>query len=139
MGGNEARARTRAPYPSDLSERQWRRIAPLLPPARPGGRPAEVDRREIVNAILYRLRSGCSWRMLPHDLPPWGTVHFYFRQWRRDGTWERVCRALRLREDSQAEGDRREQVFTMQQQRNNGERNDDLFCSKSTRNFDTCD
>ncbi|GIX48881.1 MAG: transposase [Candidatus Tectimicrobiota bacterium] len=86
----------RRAYPSDLTEAQWRRIAPLLPPARPGGRPQEVDRREIVNAILYLLRSGCSWRMLPHDLPPWGTVHYYFRQWRRDGTWERIRRALRL-------------------------------------------
>lgn len=88
---------TRAPYPSDLTEAQWKRIAPLLTSTSRSGRPQEVDRREIVNAILYMLRSHCSWRMLPHDLPPWGTVHYYFRQWQMDGTWARLQKALRLR------------------------------------------
>ena len=88
---------TRAPYPSDLTDAQWRRIAPLLTSTSRSGRPQEVDRREIVNAILYMLRSHCSWRMLPHDLPPWGTVHYYFRQWQMNGTWERLQKALRLR------------------------------------------
>src|ERR671932_1334622 len=85
----------RKPYPSDLMDGQWARLAPLLPAAKPGGRPRTVDLREVVNGILYRLREGCTWRALPHDLPPWGTVHMYFRQWRRDGTWQRVHDALR--------------------------------------------
>jgi transposase len=66
----------RAAYPSDLTEAQWALIAPLIPAAEPGGRYRAVDMHEIVNGILYVLRSGCSWRMLPHDLPPWGTVHY---------------------------------------------------------------
>jgi putative transposase len=85
----------RPAYPSDLTDAQWARLAPLLPPAQPGGHPRPVDLREVVNGILYRLREGCTWRALPHDLPPWGTVHAYFRTWRRDGTWQRVHDALR--------------------------------------------
>jgi putative transposase len=86
---------SRNAYPSDLSDAQWAHLAPLLPPEQPGGRPRTVDLREVVNGILYRLREGCTWRALPHDLPPWGTVHMYFRQWRRDGTWQRVHDTLR--------------------------------------------
>jgi putative transposase len=82
-------------YPSDLTDAQWARLAPLLPPAKGGGRPRTVDLREVMNGILYRLREGCTWRALPHDLPPWGTVHTYFRTWRRDGTWQRSHDALR--------------------------------------------
>ena len=67
----------RAVYPGDLTDAQWALIAPLLPPAEPGGRDREVDLREVLNGILHLLRSGCSWRMLPHDLPPGGTVHSY--------------------------------------------------------------
>jgi putative transposase len=85
----------RKPYPSDLTNAQWARLEPLLPPPKPGGRPRSVDLREVVNGVLYRGREGCTWRALPHDLPPWGTVHAYFRRWRRDGTWERVHDALR--------------------------------------------
>ena len=62
----------RAAYPSDLTDAQWALIARLIPPAEPGGRDREVDLREVLNGILYLLRSGCSWRMLPHDLPPVG-------------------------------------------------------------------
>jgi putative transposase len=86
----------RAPYPNDLTDAQWKRIAPLIPPARPGGRPRTVNIREIVNAICYLSRTGCAWRLLPHDFPPWGTVHYYFRRWRLDGTWERIHDALRM-------------------------------------------
>jgi putative transposase len=82
-------------YPSDLTDAQWAHLVPLLPPAKPGGHPRTVDLREVVNGILYRLREGCTWRALPHDLPPWGTVHTYFRTWRRDGTWQRVHDTLR--------------------------------------------
>ena len=82
------------PYPTDLTEAQWRRLAPLIPPAKPGGRRRTVDIREVLNAIFYHLRGGASWRMLPHDLPPWGTVHYYYRRWRLDGTWQRIEEAL---------------------------------------------
>ena len=87
----------RKPYPSDLTDAQWEELAPLLPAAKWGGRPRTVDLREVVNAILYVLRSGCPWRMIPHDLPPWGTAWGYFRRWRADGTWERIHEALRPR------------------------------------------
>jgi putative transposase len=87
----------RKAYPSDLTRAQWERLAPLLPPPKPGGRPRTVDLREVVNGILYRVREGCTWRALPHDLPPWGTVHMYFRKWRRDGTWTRAHDLLRER------------------------------------------
>ena len=85
----------RIPYPSDVTDGQWRLIAPLIPAAKSGGRPRTVDLREVLNAILYLNRTGCSWRQLPHDFPPWGTVHFYYRQWRRGGTWRKIHDALR--------------------------------------------
>jgi putative transposase len=85
----------RKPYPRDLTDAQWAELAPLLPAAKPGGRPRIVDLREVVNAILYVLRSGCPWRMIPHDLPPWGTAWGYFRRWRAEGTWEHIHEALR--------------------------------------------
>ena len=89
-----AKRRSRAAYPSDLTEAQWALMAPLIPSAEPGGRGREVDMHEIFNAIIYVLRSGCSWRMLPHDLPPWGTVHYYYRRFRRDGTLRESPRPL---------------------------------------------
>jgi putative transposase len=67
----------RKSYPSDLSDAEWQIIEPMIPPAKTGGRPREQDMREIVNAIFYLLRAGCSWRMLPHDFPPWQTVYYY--------------------------------------------------------------
>jgi putative transposase len=85
----------RSPYPTDLTDRQWRRLAPHIPPAKPGGRPRGADMREVVNAILYVLRNGIVWRALPHDLPPWKTAYHYFRAWRLDGTWEAIHAALR--------------------------------------------
>jgi putative transposase len=72
-------------------------IAPLIPAAESGGRDRQVDRHEVFNAILYPLRSGCSWRMLPHDLPPWGTVHHYYRRFRRDGTLLKLPEPLRTK------------------------------------------
>lgn len=84
-------------YPSDLSDTEWRIIRPLLPKARPGGRPRTTDPRAVVNAIFYVLRSGCAWRMLPQDFPPYQTVYMYFKQWEKDGTWEKVHDALRDR------------------------------------------
>ncbi len=86
---------TRKAYPTDLTDEQWELLSPLLPEAKPGGRPRSVDLREVTNALLYLLRTGCPWRHLPHDLPPWGTVWAYFRAWRDDGTLERVHDQLR--------------------------------------------
>lgn len=85
----------RKPYPNDLTDAQWALLEPLLPLPKPGGRPRSVDLREIVNALLYVLGSGCPWRHLPHDLPPWPTVWTYFRCWRDDGTLERLHEQLR--------------------------------------------
>jgi putative transposase len=85
----------RMPYPSDVTDDQWRLIASSIPPPKPGGRPRSNDMREVVNAILYLSRTGCSWRHLPHDFPPWGTVHFYYRCFRLDGTWRHIHDRLR--------------------------------------------
>ena len=87
----------RKAYPSDLTDEQWTLLEPLLPPAEPGGRPRCVDLREVVNGLLYVLRTGCPWRSLPHDRPPWGTVWAYFRRWRDDGTLDRIHDELRGR------------------------------------------
>ena len=86
---------TRKPYRSDLTDQQWEIIQPLIPPAKPGGRPRTVDLREVVNTVLYVARTVCQWDMLPHDLPPKSTVYDYFCQWRDDGTWQRIVDALR--------------------------------------------
>ncbi len=88
---------SRQPYPSDLTDAQWRQIEPLIPQPKTGGRPASVERREIVNAVLYVVRNGCTWRALPHDFPKWQTVYHYFRLWRDDGTWQQVHDALRTK------------------------------------------
>ena len=88
---------TRAAYPSDLTDKQWAEIAPLIPAAEPGGRDREVNMREVLNGILYLVRGGVSWRMLPHDLPPWSTVHYYYRRFRLDGTWVKIHDILRGR------------------------------------------
>lgn len=82
-------------YPSDGTDQEWAILEPFIPAAKPGGRPQEIERREIVNGILYVLRSGCPWRMLPHDLPNWSTVYLSFRQWKQAGIWEQVNAALR--------------------------------------------
>lgn len=86
----------RKPYPTDLTDAEWERLAPHVPPAKPGGHPRTVVIREIVNAINYLLRSGCAWRMLPHDLPPWQTVAYYFYQWMREGQWAKMNEVLRI-------------------------------------------
>src|SRR4051812_37740501 len=84
-------------YPSDLTAPQWSLLEPWIPPARPGGRPRQTDMREVVNAIFYLTREGCTWRALPHDFPPWKTVYNYFEAWRDDGTWDGFLTALRRR------------------------------------------
>ena len=85
----------RLSYPTALTDKEWAIIKPLIPPAKPGGRPRSTDAREVLNAIFYVLRGGTPWRMLPHDLPPWKTVYHYFRAWRMEGVWEEINEALR--------------------------------------------
>ncbi len=85
----------RTAYPSDLTDGEWQVLEPLIPAAKPGGRPRSVDMREIVNGVFYVLRGGCAWRMMPHDLPKWRTVYDYFRTWRIEGVWERLNGVLR--------------------------------------------
>jgi putative transposase len=84
----------RRTYPTDLSDAEWRCLEDHLPASHNNGRPRLHSSREILNAIFYLLKSGCAWRLLPHDFPPWKTVYHYFRAWRLDGTWERMHAAL---------------------------------------------
>jgi transposase len=82
-------------YDSDLTDEQWRLIEPLLPPPATAGRREKHPRREIVSAILYVVRTGCAWRLLPREFPPWQTVFWYFKRWRADGSLDRLHDALR--------------------------------------------
>ena len=86
----------RKAYPTDLTDAQWDVVKRQLPGANTRGAPRRVNLREIINGLLYLARSGCQWRMLPHDLPPWQTVYDYFSQWRDDGTWERINGEMRI-------------------------------------------
>ena len=92
----------RKAYPSDLSDKEWTILEPLIPAPKSGGRPAKYSRREIVDAIRYVLRNGGGWRALPHDFPPYTTVYDYFRAWRDSGLWEKVNTILRERVREQA-------------------------------------
>jgi len=87
----------RRPYATDLTDAQWSLIDPTLPPPNLTGRYEKHPRREIINAIFYVLRTGCAWRHLPHDLPPWQTVYWHFRRWSDDGTVDRLHDVLRDR------------------------------------------
>ena len=93
-------------YPSDLTDKEWEKLSCFLvkplPDKAERGRPTKQDFRREVNAMLYILKSGCQWRMLPADFPPWKTVYTYFRNWRIDGTWDRVMHALRSEARRQA-------------------------------------
>jgi putative transposase len=100
-----ATTQTRRLYETDLTDAQWEILEPLLPPPPGGGRPRTTAMREALNAILYKLRTGCAWKNLPHDLPPAGAVYDYFNQWRRDGTIPRIHEALRPRVREAAEHD----------------------------------
>jgi transposase len=84
-------------YPSDLTDDEWARLVPLIPPAKPGGRPRGTDMREAMNAILYLLRTGCPWRYLPRDgFPPRSTVYNIFRNFQRDGVWDTIWEHLHM-------------------------------------------
>jgi len=82
-------------YPSDLTDREWEYIKGLIPAAKPGGRERQTDMRLTINAIFYLTRTGCAWRHLPREYPPWQTVYGYFRSWRLSGVWERLHDRLR--------------------------------------------
>jgi len=86
---------TQKRYPTDLTDAEWAQVSRVIPAPKPGGRPATYDRREITNALLYMTRAGCSWRMMPTDLPPWRIVYWYFMQWKQDGTFDRLMDLLR--------------------------------------------
>jgi putative transposase len=94
---------SRTAYPSDLSDTEWLILEPLLPVTSGRGRVRLIELREIINAILYLLRTGCAWRMLPHDFPAWQTVYGYFSRWRKAGVWEQMNDALREAVRLQAE------------------------------------
>ena len=81
-------------YPTDLSEPEWEIISPLLPEDSPTGRPRKLSLREVLNAIFYLVRTGCQWRYLPKEYPVWSSVYYYWRNWRRDGTWETIHNSL---------------------------------------------
>jgi len=100
-------ARQAKRYPSDTSDEQWALIEPLLPQVKAGGRPEKHPRRAVVDAILYVVRTGCAWRQLPADFPPWQTVYWYFARWQEAQTTEKILpvvrEQLRLQEGRNAE------------------------------------
>jgi transposase len=85
----------RTRYPSDTSDEQWALIEPLLPQVKTGGRPEKHPRRALVDAILYVVRTGCAWRQLPADFPPWQTVYWYFNRWEQDKVTEQILPVVR--------------------------------------------
>ena len=87
---------TQRRYPTDLTDKQWEKLEPLLPQRSTRGRPAKYTYREIVNGMLYVLRGGISWRMMPSDLPPWRSVYWYFMHWRDQGVFEGINDILRM-------------------------------------------
>jgi putative transposase len=92
----------RRPYPTDLTDAQWHVVEELLPTPHGPGRPRTVDLREVVNGLMYVTRTGCQWRLVPHEFPFWGTVRYYFDKWTHDGTWVRINDALRRQVRQQA-------------------------------------
>jgi len=88
---------SRQPYPSDLTDSQWSTLQEFIPEPKDGPQETKYERREIVNAMLYQKRTGCQWRFLPHDLPPWSSVKKYYYQWQGDGTFQRALDTLRSR------------------------------------------
>jgi putative transposase len=96
----------RKPYPSDLTDPQWTLLKDLIPPAKPGGCPRKHNMREVLNALFYLNREGCSWRAIPHDFGiPWKTAYNYFRAWISNGTWDQLVDTLRLRVREAADRD----------------------------------
>jgi putative transposase len=81
-------------YDTDLTDAAWALIAPMLPAARPGGRPRKINIRAVLNAIFYLRRTGCQWRLLPREFPGWSTVYHYFRAWKNAGVWTCIQRSM---------------------------------------------
>ena len=81
-------------YATDLTEAQWALVGTIIPEGKPGGRPRSIDVRAVVNAIFYLLRTGCQWRLLPREFPPWPTVYYYFRRWEQESVWLTLLRSL---------------------------------------------
>lgn len=94
--------RQRRSYPTDRTDSQWALIAAMISDAARGGRPRKADKREVVEAILHFLRTGCSWRLLPHDFPPWQTVYYYLRRWEREGVRGKIHHTLVMADLEQA-------------------------------------
>jgi transposase len=110
-------ARVGGRYPSDMTDDEWARLEPLIPPAKPGGRPRQTNMREAIDAIFYVLRTGCPWRYLPRDgFPPRSTVYNIFRNFQKDGVWEAIWQTLHmdLREDMEREASPRAAVIDSQ-------------------------
>lgn len=82
-------------YSSDLTDEEYNLIKEFIPSAKFGGRPRTTDIRLVINAIMYKVKTGCQWRLLPHDFPPWETVYDYYKLWKEDGTWERIHNEVR--------------------------------------------
>ena len=86
---------TKEPYPSSFTNKEWAIIQPMLPGRHKLGRPPRYSQRSVIEAILYIVRSGCGWRMMPHDLPPWRLCYYYFMTWRKAGLWQKIHDSLR--------------------------------------------
>ena len=89
-------------YPTNMTDAKWMLIEPFIPPPKKGGRPRETDMREVINAVFYINKAGCQWRMLPNDFPNWPIVYYYFRAWKKDGTWKKIHDAMRGKVRAQA-------------------------------------
>ena len=87
--------KTKKRYSSDLTDEEWGILEPLIPAAKPGGRPRTVNMREVLNGIFYILKTGCQWENLPKDLPASGTVFYYFNRWRKEKVWQQMSASLR--------------------------------------------
>jgi len=105
-----------AAYETDLSDEQWRLIAPLIPPAKTGGRRRTTDVRRVFDACLYITKTGCQWRQVPKDFPPKGTIYEYFKKWRDDGTIRRIHRSLYFETRKQAKRSRYPSVLIIDSQ-----------------------
>ena len=90
--------RSRLRYPSDLTDAEWELARREIPRAKRGGNKRTVDEREVLNGLMYVLGTGCQWRAIPHEFPPWPAVYWHYAKWRRAGTWEEVNAALRERQ-----------------------------------------
>lgn len=106
----------RTPYPTDLTDEQWKLVEPFLPEAKPGGRPRKTDLREVLNALFYLVRTGCQWRMIPHEFPRWRTCYNYYRAWIDTGTWSEIMVTLRMDVRDQAGRDMQPRVAAIDSQ-----------------------